>query len=142
MIQRTRHRANAEASAEINPPSYYTVAPDGEISVDQFASLARDRLTALRELEKVCGYDSPSHQSIKALDAQYSLVDMAMGKLTSLAKPREDALSHAILRLAFCANAESKAWFLRNEERFFAFRLMQFQKLAEPARVDAFYRAN
>ena len=35
----------------------------------------------------------------------------------------------------FCRSEENKKWFLRNEERLFAYRLQRFTKLAEPATV-------
>jgi DNA primase large subunit len=108
----------------------YISPPDGDISIDDLVSLANARMILLREIDKVCGYQTPlgamAADKLKAAEIRLEQLDMLMDTKREDAL-REDSISHNLLRLALCRTSENKAWLVRNEERLFLHRFVGFQ---------------
>jgi DNA primase large subunit len=117
----------------VHPPPFYETMPDGEISIADFEALAMSRKSVLRVIEEVCGYETPLLTSTKSLDEAKAKIEQTLAKsgLLDLSEKRNDAISHNILRLAYSRSADTKAWFVRNEERLFVYRLKAFQAEAD-----------
>ena len=68
----------------------------------------RRGMNALRDMEKICGYDAPLASALKAMLDAESRVDQSLTRFNLLYPDRGDAISHNILRLAY-APARSRA---------------------------------
>lgn len=99
----------------------YDVAPDLEVSIEEFETFALDRLQVLKTIEdaqlRAKGEDDMRKRVDDALDKLLPS-HTARSKLPSRqlnAERRKDHVSHFILRLAFSRTEELRGWFLRYE---------------------------
>ncbi len=60
-------------------------------------------MNALRDMEKICGYDAPLASALKAMLDAEARVDQSLTRFNLLYPDRGDAISHNILRLAYAA---------------------------------------
>jgi len=121
--------------------SFYDEAPPAELSLSEFQEHACARLKVLHAVDRICGYDMPLSKisdmrmpiekelaEQKLLLASKSLLSGPKAAEDRLAFTRRDALSHFIMRLAFCKTRDSREWLKRQEQRLFALR---FESLAQ-----------
>lgn len=126
--------------------SFYSAAPAGEESIRDFEECVMNRLKILHAFDRACGYQVPlaNVSELPGLmtelqDARLALAPPFASNADSFEERkamfcRRDALSHFILRVAFCKTHEARDWFVRQEQRLFAFR---FDKL-HPDAKEAF----
>lgn len=126
--------------------SYTAAPPSTEVSIREFEELACDRLKVLHAFDRLCGFDVHLNQ-IAELKPRIQ-PELVSARLT-LNYPiksnedsfeavkaefcRRDALSHFVLRLAFCKSRESREWFMRQEQRLFVLRFESLQPEAKEA---------
>ena len=112
---------------------FYDVAPKGDISLEEFESLALERLEVLRIFEKhatlsAAKYSPEWRENIEkemrkmGLETYLNVYDACKQKEENR---RKDNYSHFILRLAYCRTEELRRWFLSQEMDFLRFRFQQ-----------------
>jgi len=128
--------------------SFYTTAPSVEVSIREFEEITCGRLKLLHTFDRLCGYQISLAQVSDAIgskikpELQKSDINLSLAYPSGPAQEavypsvradflRRDALSHFILRLAFCKTRESREWFVRQEQRLFVIR---FEDLNPEAR--------
>jgi len=130
--------------------TFYTEAPDVEVSGREFEDLTCDRLKVLHAFDRMCAYEQgkavvfdPSEIRGKIMpeirNSRLELGIPAPGKHAEYPTLKEefrrrDGISHFALRLAFCKTRDAREWFLRQEQRLFTLR---FDALS-PAAQEAF----
>ncbi|KAF5828854.1 eukaryotic and archaeal DNA primase, large subunit-domain-containing protein [Dunaliella salina] len=97
----------------------YEERPQGDITLEEFESLALDRLRVLKGIEDV-KLRNKSDAEIQA-KAEKLLQDHLEGENNEETR-RRDQLSHYILRLAYCRTPELRKWFLTQESELFRHR--------------------
>ncbi|KAK9838163.1 hypothetical protein WJX81_005591 [Elliptochloris bilobata] len=105
--------------------SMYLEPPPGEVTIEDFERVAIDRLRVLKGLEEARA------RGMKGEQLQAQAVSLAEKHLkgSSAAEARwRDAVSHWVLRLAYCRSEELRRWFLTHECDLFRARFR-----AEPA---------
>eukprot|EP00794_Sanderia_malayensis_P004885 gene4885-5525_t len=137
----------------------YRVPPTEELSLEDFANFAIERLKVLRDVENIgIRFKKESNEYAKKMDESLKAflpADFAPGsekrlmnedldsrkKLTQsdkLENRRKDHISHYILRLAFSRSEDLRRWFLTQEIELFRYRFLQ-----EPSHeIDAFLKLN
>lgn len=126
--------------------SFYTEAPDVEVSVREFEDLTCDRLKVLHAFDRLCAYDAglmnitdlKGKVTPEILNAKLDLVASAPGKYDQYPTlkaefRRRDGISHFALRIAFCKTRDAKEWFVRQEQRLFALRFDGLSLAAQEA---------
>lgn len=130
----------------------YKVPPTENISLNEFETLALERLTLLRSLAaattlkgfKVYSEEWKDHilSDLKSHGLKYyaNLCQKSgFGKLaTDLEARRKDHIAHFILRLAYCRTEELRRWFISRELELFRMRFMAMSSDA----VDLFFKIN
>uniref|UniRef100_A0A0N4ZNH3 DNA primase large subunit n=1 Tax=Parastrongyloides trichosuri TaxID=131310 RepID=A0A0N4ZNH3_PARTI len=112
----------------------FTKPLTGEISIAELEVLAKKRLMILKKVEEFGDRhgrgNSPDYIALMDSLLRDNL-PIALGCLTdpkAIKNARkEDAMSHFILRLAFCKNVEQTKWFINQEAALFGYR---FRKLS------------
>jgi len=116
--------------------SFYSQAPDLEVSVREFEELTCDRLKVLHAFDRLCLGDQGGLMNIPELkgkmtpeihNARLDLVASVPGKADEYSTQkaefrRRDSISHMALRLAFCKTRDARQWFLNQEQRLFVLR--------------------
>jgi DNA primase large subunit len=115
--------------------SFYTDAPDAELSVREFEEVTCDRLKVLHAFDRLCGYDTmlakiPDLRGKLSPGIREARLDQptpAPGKYDEFPAlkqefQRRDTISHFVLRLAFCKTRDARQWFLNQEQRLFILR--------------------
>lgn len=115
--------------------SFYTEAPDNEVSVREFEELTCDRLKVLHAFDRLCAVDGGLYKldEVKGKimpeirNAGLDLVAPVPGKFEEYPASkaefrRRDSISHLALRIAFCKTRDAREWFLRQEQRLFVLR--------------------
>jgi DNA primase large subunit len=126
--------------------SFYTDAPDVELSLREFEELCCERLKVLHAFDRACGYEVTlsrisevsSKFSKEIYSAQLDLPRPAPGKQDAYpaAKAefqRRDSISHFVLRFAFCKTRDAREWFLKQEQRLFLYRFNELDLTAQEA---------
>eukprot|EP01024_Parvocaulis_polyphysoides_P030643 TRINITY_DN2790_c0_g2_i2.p1 TRINITY_DN2790_c0_g2~~TRINITY_DN2790_c0_g2_i2.p1 ORF type:complete len:378 (+),score=36.16 TRINITY_DN2790_c0_g2_i2:73-1206(+) len=96
--------------------SMYQSVPQGEIDLEQFETLAIDRLQVLRKIDdlKIRGkWDDEIQEQIQRSHQQ------------KLNDDKKDIISHTILRLVYCRTDELRQWFTNQECDLFKYRLQK-----------------
>lgn len=130
----------------------YKVPPIEDITLQEFETLALERLTLLRTLATATTLKGLRLYSEEW--TEYVLSEMRTqglkyyGKLCSkstcstqdidLLARRKDHIAHFILRLAYCRTEELRRWFIARESELFKMRFMTMRNDA----VDAFFKLN
>ncbi len=96
--------------------SFYSEAPQEELTLDEFETYAFDRLRLLRKIEdfRTRGFEG------KELSFKMSNI---IRNFMPQKDHRKDLVSHFILRLVFCQKEDDRRWFLTNECHLFKHRL-------------------
>jgi DNA primase large subunit len=126
--------------------TFYTDAPDAELSVREFEEVTCDRLKVLHALDRLCGYDTMLAKvpelrpklSPEIHNAHLDLPTLAPGrqdafKTAKAEFQRKDSISHFVLRLAFCKTRDAREWFVRQEQRLFVLRFDSLGLAAQEA---------
>jgi DNA primase large subunit len=96
--------------------SFYSDAPQEELTMDEFETYAFDRLRLLRKVEEFRTRGFTGNE-----------LETKMNQLIRTYMPtkdqRKDIVSHFILRLVFCKSEDDRRWFLSNECILFKHRL-------------------
>eukprot|EP00730_Choanoeca_flexa_P013220 TRINITY_DN5091_c0_g1_i2.p1 TRINITY_DN5091_c0_g1~~TRINITY_DN5091_c0_g1_i2.p1 ORF type:complete len:510 (+),score=121.63 TRINITY_DN5091_c0_g1_i2:46-1575(+) len=107
---------------------FYVLPPEDEVSLEEFETLAIERLKVLKYVEtakvrwpKRGGeFDSYVRDKIKSFMPAESKED---DQRKSYDQRRQDHVSHFILRLAYCRTEDLRRWFLTQECELFRYRL-------------------
>lgn len=116
----------------------YLTPPLGEISLEDFESMAFDRLKVLRILEQatLMGHKLFSPEWKMAVlgylkkDGLRKYANLLLNSGANsetdadLSMRREDHISHFILRLCHCRTADERSWFMQREVELFKFRFI------------------
>mmetsp|Transcript_70586 Transcript_70586/g.132089 ORF Transcript_70586/g.132089 Transcript_70586/m.132089 type:complete len:505 (-) Transcript_70586:99-1613(-) len=125
--------------------SFYAEPPQNEVSIAEFQDYTLDRLKVLHTIDRHCGFDTglgkvemsdPIKQAM--LDARLLLRQpLGNSAAETFLQTKEDyclrdSISHFALVLVFCKTRDMRQWFLRQEQRLFAFR---FETMSAEAKV-------
>eukprot|EP01116_Phalansterium_solitarium_P005100 TRINITY_DN1640_c0_g2_i6.p1 TRINITY_DN1640_c0_g2~~TRINITY_DN1640_c0_g2_i6.p1 ORF type:complete len:487 (-),score=145.77 TRINITY_DN1640_c0_g2_i6:138-1550(-) len=122
-------------AAYANKLSFYNVPPIEEISVDDFESMALDRIKVLKEIDnaKIRGLkpDEYNHRMEEVCAKHLPLPTETDEQLEyfrdkNIRQIRKDVISHFILRLAYCRPAD-RNWFLKQEVALLKHRLRHYK---------------
>jgi DNA primase large subunit len=106
--------------------SLYRVAPNDEVSLEEFELFAVDRLRALKCIETAkIRFPKRGEEYTKLLRAatKENIPLSTDGMIEELYdQRRKDHISHFILRLAYCKSEELRRWFLTHECELFRYR--------------------
>ncbi|CAH0404657.1 unnamed protein product [Chilo suppressalis] len=129
----------------------YKLPPTEEISLQEFETLALERLMLLRSLATATtlkGFRAFSDEwkeyvqnELRNQGLKYyaKLCEYTKhGTDADLQARKKDHIAHFILRLAYCRNEELRRWFVARELELFKMRFMTMNSEA----VDAFFRLN
>lgn len=124
---------NSQYSNDLN---MYNIPPMGETSLEEFETLAIERLQLLRTLEQASskGHKINSEEWRQCIKEDLNKLDLkkfvrlmngldGQNELDFNAR-RADHLSHFILRLAYCRSEELRRWFINRELEWFRLRFM------------------
>uniref|UniRef100_A0A7S3UDP7 DNA primase large subunit n=1 Tax=Picocystis salinarum TaxID=88271 RepID=A0A7S3UDP7_9CHLO len=111
-------------------PSLYFDPPFEDIALEEFEELAIDRLRVLKGIEaaKLSG-----KRENELTDAVFTLLKQHMQEDTAEATRRKDAISHFVLRLAYCQTDELRRWFIQHECDLFR---QKFRIISEDEKVS------
>ncbi|XP_051880584.1 DNA primase large subunit [Pristis pectinata] len=110
------------------PVQFYEQPPTGDISLQEFESLAVERLKLLKSAENIgISYIRGSEAYNKKLETEFRKLKfpyriVSEEKLDDYEMRRKDHISHFILRLAYCQSEELRRWFIQQELDLFRFR--------------------
>ncbi|KAI3424068.1 hypothetical protein D9Q98_009431 [Chlorella vulgaris] len=92
--------------------SMYRDMPEGEIAIEEFERFAMDRLRVLKGVDdlKAKGFRVDQMQ-----DKVIELYDKHMATAQREEKQRKDAVSHFVLRLAYCRTEDLRRWLISQE---------------------------
>lgn len=124
---------NSQYSVDLN---MYNIPPTGEASLEEFETLAIERLQLLRILEQASskGHKIYSDEWRKCI--KEDLIKLDLKKFVRLmngldgqteldiSARKADHLSHFILRLAYCRSEELRRWYINRELEWFKLRFM------------------
>lgn len=91
--------------------SLYEEAPRHEITLNDFETLALDRLQLLKKIE--------SAKLKKMNKAELNQAVQQLLKKSSINSDRSDTVSHFLLRLAYCGSETLRQWFIQQELQLF-----------------------
>ncbi|XP_044754339.1 DNA primase large subunit-like isoform X2 [Coccinella septempunctata] len=127
------NNSNSQYSLDL---SMYNIPPIGETSLEEFETLAIERLQLMRVLEQAAskGHKINSEEWKKCIKEDLNKLDLKkfvrlMNGLDGQTEldinaRRADHLSHFILRLAYCRSEELRRWFINRELEWFRLRFM------------------
>ncbi|XP_078256140.1 DNA primase large subunit [Rhinoraja longicauda] len=110
------------------PLQLYPLPPHGVVSLQQFESLAVERLKLLKSIETIgISYARGSENYKKKLENELRKLKFpyrvcSEEKLDDYEMRRKDHISHFILRLAYCQSEDLRRWFIQQELDLFRFR--------------------
>ncbi|XP_062927862.1 DNA primase large subunit isoform X2 [Mobula hypostoma] len=110
------------------PIQFYDQPPCGDISLQEFESLAVERLKLLKSVENIgIGYIRGSEPYNKKLECELRKLKFPYRvfneeKMDDYEMRRKDHISHFILRLAYCHSEDLRRWFIQQELDLFRFR--------------------
>ncbi|XP_072912626.1 DNA primase large subunit isoform X1 [Hemitrygon akajei] len=110
------------------PVQFYDQPPSGDISLQEFESLAVERLKLLKSVENIgISYIRGSEPHNKKLEIELRKLKFpyrvfSEEKLDDYEMRRKDHISHFILRLAYCHSEDLRRWFIQQELDLFRFR--------------------
>ncbi|XP_072134212.1 DNA primase large subunit isoform X2 [Mobula birostris] len=110
------------------PIQFYDQPPSGDISLQEFESLAVERLKLLKSVENIgIGYIRGSEPYNKKLECELRKLKFPYRifneeKMDDYEMRRKDHISHFILRLAYCHSEDLRRWFIQQELDLFRFR--------------------
>ncbi|CAG9784594.1 unnamed protein product [Diatraea saccharalis] len=129
----------------------YKIPPTEEIPLQEFETLALERLTLLRSLATATtlkGFRPFSDEWKEYIQSDLRNQGLKYyaklceytkcGTDADLHARRKDHIAHFILRLAYCRNEELRRWFVARELELFKMRFMTMNSEA----VDTFFRLN
>ncbi|XP_024400184.1 probable DNA primase large subunit [Physcomitrium patens] len=99
--------------------SMYLVAPDVDVSLEDFEQYALDRLRVLIAIEE---NRSRGKRAEEVDSAVSDLWKKHMRTVHSDAQQQKDVISHFVLRLVHCRTEELRRWFMEMETALFRFR--------------------
>ncbi|XP_059838257.1 DNA primase large subunit isoform X2 [Hypanus sabinus] len=110
------------------PVQFYDQPPSGDISLQEFESLAVERLKLLKSVENIGisyirgsePHNRKLENELRKLKFPYRVVSEE--KLDEYEMRRKDHISHFILRLAYCHSEDLRRWFIQQELDLFRFR--------------------
>eukprot|EP00911_Craspedida_sp_UC1_P000896 UC1_evm1s683 len=108
---------------------FYEMPPNEEVSLEEFETLAIERLKVLKAIETAKvrwpkrgnDFDTFVRTAIK----QHLPFTIRADEDTAFDERRRDHISHFVLRLAYCKSEDLRRWFLLHEAELFRFRFEQ-----------------
>ena len=113
--------------------SMYQVAPDADVSLEDFEQYALDRLHVLIAIEE------NRSRGKRAEDVESAVIDLwkkHMRTVQSDGQQQKDLISHFVLRLVHCRTEELRRWFLEMETTLFRFRFKTESPESQKAFID------
>eukprot|EP00731_Ephydatia_muelleri_P031863 Em0023g370a len=103
--------------ADISGIPLYKLPPTDTISLEQFETLAQQRLKLLQKVETIrqSGIQDVEEKDETRKTLMAKQIRAAAKELKLIAEDQNDNISHYILRLAFCRTEDLRRWFLLQE---------------------------
>mmetsp|Transcript_27730 Transcript_27730/g.60595 ORF Transcript_27730/g.60595 Transcript_27730/m.60595 type:complete len:507 (-) Transcript_27730:294-1814(-) len=105
--------------------SMYPAPPQEEIAIEDFERTALDRLRVLKGIEEAMTRGTKPQEMegvVQRLQQQHLPLLDAVTQEADTERELKDAVSHFVLRLAYCRTEELRRWFLSQESALFKYR--------------------